>query len=375
MLDYNQIKVTKYEDYNELRQAVELEEEVTSYIPVPHFLTFNEDKYVNDKWTFNENGLKSLLSATGIYGLFSAMNASEEPQRASSYLNFIMLQDNIRKNLENKRLVVSDNEIIGVVGSRYNPYSNRQFLHDLSCDYSQDQMQLTRAVISNTKMTASFVESYEGFHLKGGTDKTDIGQTFKNSWVGDSSLKSFIWTLRLICTNGAMHKSEVSNMRANHTGDKDSMKYKLNNIIELARDQYEVVKERIETLLEIPYTDHTADRLLWNNAPLSIIPDLKDKKLWNQEKRFSIPEESVEDLKRSIKIVDNIPLSSPYGYGGIHSSSVWGSSFREKRSMYDFVESFTEHAQTCNAQTQVEIEEDAGNLTAWIAKNKKVLLN
>ncbi|HIC83881.1 MAG TPA: hypothetical protein EYO93_00645, partial [Nitrososphaerales archaeon] len=168
MLDYNQIKVTKYEDYNELRQAVELEEEVTSYIPVPHFLTFNEDKYVNDKWTFNENGLKSLLSATGIYGLFSAMNASEEPQRASSYLNFIMLQDNIRKNLENKRLVVSDNEIIGVVGSRYNPYSNRQFLHDLSCDYSQDQMQLTRAVISNTKMTASFVESYKGFHLKGG---------------------------------------------------------------------------------------------------------------------------------------------------------------------------------------------------------------
>ena len=43
--------------------------------------------------------------------------------------------------------------------------------------------------------------------------------------------------------------------------------------------------------------------------------------------------------------------------------------------MYDFVEAFTEHAQTCDAQTQVEIEEGAGKLTAWIAKRKEVLLN
>ena len=168
-----------------------------------------------------------------------------------------------------------------------------------------------------------------------------------------------------------MHRSDVSNLRANHTGEKDSMKSKLKNIIVLARDQYEVIKQRIETLLDIPYTDDTADRLLWRNAPLSIIPDLKEKKLWNKEKRFSSPEDSVEDLHRSTQIVDRIPAT----YGGVHSNRVWNSSFREMRSMYDFVEAFTEHAQTCNAQTQVEIEEDAGKLTSWIAKNKEVLLN
>ena len=375
MLNYNPIKVTKFDDYNDLREAVEIEEEVTNYVPFPWQVNFKDDKYMNDRWTFNENGLKSLFTATGIYGLFSTMKASEEPQLASTYLNHIMQQEDIKKKLETKRLVVSDNEVIGIVGSRYNPYSNRQFLHDLSCDYSQDQMQLTRAVISNTKMTASFVESWRGFHLKGGNDKTDIGQTFKNSWVGDSGLKSFIWTLRTICTNGMMHRSDVSNLRANHTGEKDSMKSKLKNIIVLARDQYEVIKQRIETLIEIPYTDHSADRLLWKNAPLSIIPDIKEKKLWNQAKRFSSPEESVEDLKRSIQIVDNIPCLPPHGYGGVHSNSVWDSSYREIRSMYDFVEAFTEHAQTCDAQTQVEIEEGAGKLTSWIAKRKEVLLN
>ena len=73
MLNYNPIKVTKFNDYDDLRQAVEIEEEVTNYVPFPFQVNFKDDKYMNDRWTFNENGLKSLFSATGIYGLFSTM--------------------------------------------------------------------------------------------------------------------------------------------------------------------------------------------------------------------------------------------------------------------------------------------------------------
>ena len=116
MLNYNPIKVTKYDSFPVLRQAVEVEDDVTSYVPVPTWITFQDDKWINDQWTFNENGLKSLLSATGIYGLFSAMSASEEPTQASNYLNKIMQQEDIRKKFESKRLVVSDGELIGIVG-------------------------------------------------------------------------------------------------------------------------------------------------------------------------------------------------------------------------------------------------------------------
>ena len=159
MLDYNPIKVKKHKDYNILKEDVEVEEETTSYIPIPLYINFTEDKYINDKWTFNENGLKSLCQYTDIYGLFSAMNASEEPEIASKYLNRLMLQENIKKKLENKRFVVSGNEVIGVVGSRYTPYSNRQFLEDLPTE----NMEMTRAVISNSKMTVSFTELFKGF--------------------------------------------------------------------------------------------------------------------------------------------------------------------------------------------------------------------
>ena len=43
--------------------------------------------------------------------------------------------------------------------------------------------------------------------------------------------------------------------------------------------------------------------------------------------------------------------------------------------MYHFIGAFTEFAQTQNADTQYQIEEEAGALTSWIHKNKAVLLN
>ena len=70
-------------------------------------------------------------------------------------------------------------------------------------------------------------------------------------------------------------------------------------------------------------------------------------------------------------IVDDIPMR----YGGEHTHEIWNSSYRDKRSIYDFVEAFTEHAQTQDAETQIYMEEDAGHLTSWINKNKEVLLN
>jgi len=367
MLDYNPIKVEKYNDYDELRQAVEVEEECTSYVPIPNQINFKDDKWINDNWTFNENGLKSFLSETGVYGLFSAMNVSEEPQIASNYLNKIMQQEDIMKKLQNKRFVVSEGEIIGVVGSRYTPYSNRQFLEDLPTK----SMNMTRAVKSNSLMTVSFTELFKGFHLRGGDDRTEIGQTFKSSHVGDSSFKSLLTTLRTICTNGMHHKIDGLNMRAYHTGGYDNMKTRLDNIIELAKDQYEVIKERVATLLEIPYTDHSAKRLLYMEAPLSIIPELKEQKLYQPQKKYGDTEACLKQLNRSIGIVDNIPMK----YGGEHTLAVWKSQYREKRSMYDFVEAFTEYAQTCDPQTQINIEEDAGHLTSWLAKHKEQLLN
>ena len=377
MLNCVPTEVNKFSNINDLKDYVENEEVSTKYVDMPQNLHFEEgdNMIVGDRyqhWNFNESGIKALFNATDVHGLYSTMTATKVGNTASYFLNTLFREDHIKNRLKNKRLVVSNDEIIGVVGSRYNPYSNRQFLDDLKPETKG--MELSRAVVSNTKMTASFNDKYYGFKLKGGKDKIEIGQTIVNSGIGDRALAFKLWLLSLICGNGMTIRSNLSELRAVHSGY-DSLKPKMLDMMANSRNQYKAIRERIETLLEIPYTDHTADRLLWNKAPINIIPDLKKKKLWNPDKKFSDPDESVKDLERSINIVNNIPRESPYGYGGEHTQRVWESSYRDQKSMFHFVGAFTEHAQTCDPETQIDIEEKAGVLTNWIAKHKEKLLN
>ena len=137
-------------------------------------------------------------------------------------------------------------------------------------------------------------------------------------------------------------------------------------MITLAKDQYEVIKERVKLLTQIPYANDTAKTFLQLEAPVDIIPQLRKEKLYNPKKKHVDVKAHNEDLNRSIKILDEVPQT----YGGIHTDAVWNSVYRDKNSMYDYVESFTEYAQTCDAQTQEEIEEDAGKLISWISNNK-----
>jgi len=366
MLNYRPIQTNRYNDFNALRHDVEIEEDFTNYTHVPIAMYFENDQTINNKFTFNEYGIKALCSATGINGLFQSMNAVEEPLMASEFLNKLFTQDNIRKELASKRFVTIEDEIVGVVGSRYLPYSNRQFLDDLFADNKNETLTLSRASTSNTKMVASFVEEHKGFQMKDGEDFTKIGISVKNSGVGNEKVRSTIWTLRPQCLNGMVHLIDKGITSAKHTGIEEAMKNKLDSMITLAKDQYEVIKERVKLLTQIPYANDTAKTFLQLEAPVDIIPQLRKEKLYNPKKKHVDVKAHNEDLNRSIKILDEVPQT----YGGIHTDAVWNSVYRDKNSMYDYVESFTEYAQTCDAQTQEEIEEDAGKLTSWISNNK-----
>ena len=228
---------------------------------------------------------------------------------------------------------------------------------------------MERATVTNTKMTANFVEKHGGFKMKDGEDFTKIGISARNSGVGDTKVSTNIFTLRPRCLNGMMHYVKRGTNSAKHTGMADLMKYKLDQIITLAKDQYEVVKDRVQTLTQIPYTNTTADTFLKLEAPVDILPQLKRDKLWTPKKKFSDVNTHHEDLSRSKKILDEVPTK----YGGVHTLAVWNSVYRDQNSMYDWVEAFTEHAQTLPAEVQLEVEQGAGELTAWISDHKEQL--
>jgi len=369
MLKHKPIETQTYSSFEHLKHNVALEEDQTSYTHVPMEIIFEDDQWINNQYTFNTHGIKALCQATNVNGLFTTMEAMEHPHMSSTFLNKLFDQQSIKNELASKRLVVNDGTIVGVVGSRYLPYSNSQFLDDLFRDDKNDSLELERATVTNTKMTANFVERSMGFKMKDGEDFTKIGISVRNSGVGDTKVGTNIFTLRPKCLNGMMHYVDKGSTSTKHTGMEDLMKYKLDKIITLAKDQYEVVKERVQALTQIPYTNTTADTFLKLEAPVDILPQLRKDKLWTYKKKFSDVNAHHEDLSRSKKILDEVPTK----YGGVHTLAVWNSTFRDQNSMYEWVEAFTEHAQTLPAEVQLEVEQGAGELTAWISNHKEEL--
>ena len=369
MLKHKPIETQTYSSFEHLKHNVALEEDQTSYTHVPMEIIFEDDQWINNKYTFNTHGIKALCQATNVNGLFSTMEAMEHPHMSSTFLNKLFAQQSVKNELASKRFVIIGDTIVGVVGSRYLPYSNSQFLEDLFRDNKNHSLELERAVVTNTKMTANFVEKHMGFKTKDGEDFTKIGLSFKNSGVGNAMIDGKLFSLRPKCLNGMMHLLNIAYTSAKHTGMADVMKYKLDKIITLAKDQYEVVKDRVQTLTQIPYTNTTADTFLKLQAPVDILPQLKRDKLWTPKKKFSDVNTHHEDLSRSKKILDEVPTK----YGGVHTLAVWNSVYRDQNSMYDWVEAFTEHAQTLPAEVQLEVEQGAGELTAWISNHKEEL--
>ena len=369
MLKHKPIETQTYSSFEHLKHNVALEEDQTSYRHVPMEIIFEDDQWINNQYTFNTHGIKALCQATNVNGLFSTMEAMEHPHMSSTFLNKLFAQQSIKNELASKRLVVNDGTIVGVVGSRYLPYSNSQFLDDLFRDNKNESLELERATVTNTKMTANFVEKRMGFKMKEGEDFTKIGISVRNSGVGDTKVGTDIFTLRPKCLNGMMHYVNKGSTSTKHTGMADLMKYKLDQIITLAKDQYEVIKDRVQALTLIPYTNSTADTFLKLQAPVEILPQLRKAKLWTPKKKFSDVTTHQEDLTRSIQILNEVPTK----YGGVHTLAVWNSTFRDQNSMYEWVEAFTEHAQTLPAEVQLEVEQRAGELTAWISDHKEQL--
>ena len=377
MLEIQTTHSQRFDNLDSLRDYAQDEHDNTRYVPIDTgLLQVNDDKHIyngHDFCQFNEHGLKSLFTAMGVNGLFPCMMATEEPRVATDYLNKLLNQDEIKETLSRKQLIIKDNQVIGVVSLQYNRYSNHRFLEDFISKHDDaNSVNFERGMVKNTKMYINWLEQeYTGIEIDGKLDRSKMGFYSGNSMVGDAPVTLDLTLFDTMCTNGMKISLMLNSMRAVHKGS-GSMRWRLGEMLKVTRNQYNKVKERLETILAIPYEDHTAERLLSNNAPLSIIPELKEKRLWHTKKKFESPEESVKDLRRSIGVVQNVPMQ----YGGSHTHNIWNSHYRNsKRSMYHYVGAFTEYAQTQSPDVQYQIEEEAGNLTSWIHKNKEVLLN
>lgn len=342
----------------------------TEYVPIEGNQLIMTNSGTLNGWTFAYKGIEDICKDISLPSLAKSLHTKTINHWDSyEYFNAVMATEESQRKLKKKRLVVEDGCIIGTVGSKYVHYPNSEFLTDIAKIVPSDYT-FTGGNVVGSKMRVNFGSESLSFDVKGRVnDKIVPGIQFRTSHVGDTVIGALVRLYRYKCLNGMTITDTKSDNRAYHVGD--DLRYKLSLMTQRTNNSLSKVQERIDRLLGIDYIlGESAGDLLYNNAPVRILPEHKKRSaLFNPKTKYKDEKVRDEVLLNSIKILDNIPND----HGGPISREIWNSSFRERKSYFDWTESFTEAAQSYSIEEQNLIEEEAGVLSSYIYDNATLL--
>jgi len=380
MLDLVENHVQRFDELDELVDYCKDEHEDVFYLPNDGdtFYMVNGRKIHSTGNTLpmegcniTEPGIKAVFTKMGVPGLFPSMMAPNETHVTSNFVNKLLDEPSIKRNLSNQQFIIDsrhpDNPIIGMVSKTYLKYSNHSFLdHFLSGNNNHD-LDFTRALVDNTKMTIKWSEKkFSGIEIDGRPDRVKLGLYSGNSMIGNATLYFLLSVLDALCTNGIMLPKSIGGSRIVHKGDR-IWSSEVENMVNDTRKSYDRVLSQIQTTLNIPFNDDNIRIMLENDAPIDIPRDSRvPHKYWTTKRKFADNVESNHALDNSINFVKRIP----YNFGGYHTNKIFNSPYRKgNTSMYHFIGAFTEYAQEQPVREQYRIEEEAGELVNWFDKN------
>ena len=388
----------KFNSYEALKDHVE--EDRRTAVERLNFTSGDQIKMKDDQFLVHQNGrdgtestygftssaLKKLFTITGCGPLYNSMTLESGLGMSSSYINDTLSPSRpyLRK-LNGYNFIHKDGIILGFFSQKYTYIQNADVLNSanehMGLSNSSSQFQFDEATIVNTKMKVRVVQEYTGFKLKNDKDDiTQLGLELKNSHIGDTALNVDIFVKRLICNNGMLMKSSKMNSRVIHKGDTGS---KIGQILSEAEYGYIDIKDRIETLIDIPYVlcsdtpsplAATAKIMLENQAPIKVLPDMSESGWYNPAKKYKDDFIRTQTLNACANNLDNVP----HKYPGVCSDMFNKYKSEDERSLYDWTEIFTERAnhQSYSITEKENIQEAVGNLVTWIAnKKQKLVLN
>lgn len=369
MLETAPVATHSFGDIDELEHFCDQEKRSIKYHDVDEFngSYFEDDCRIGDL-TFNESGMQAFLQRMEAgSGLYDTLKKINRPGLSTQVINDLMVTDRASENLGRSRFVIDEslNEIIGMVGQRYQPLHNLDVVKNIVKDKSLD---FDNAVISNTRLSLSFLDKAEGMEMKShgqdGKDFIKFGSRILNDLIGRTAVKGSVFTQRMLCTNGMCHTSNLGSIRQIHVGDYERLTDRFGEIITLCKSEYEIIKDKFEKLASIEFKPSVLAQL---GCPVDILPDIKKERLWKPSSLLK-GDDRTDAIKNTSAYIDSIPEK----FGGETTLAVWRSSYRPKKVMFDFIETFTENANSSDYEPmqKLEIQEKAGELVDWTLQNR-----
>jgi hypothetical protein len=367
-----EIEQESFRNWEDLNSYVKEEAERYVRIPIETFFThhakFTDDQFFgnNGCWVkFNDEGMKSFYRLINIPSYF--LEKLSENGLVSSILNNYLTGPNIRALLRNYQFVLDKKNmtVSGLVSKTYVPYSNNKFLEDITQIFPEliFKFEIEESYMVNTNLYLRLLSpDYEGGLMDGyggqTKDISKIGIQLSNGMTGRSSIKASFFVYRLVCSNGLILPCTEVNGTVKHSGKKDTFLKRIANNITPVIEKIRDVPKQIQTLGAISFDLEKLAELDGTKYVFDIIP----LGYWDQRKRGNLrgEEKARFDIDKIEGYIDTYALE--------HSKKVF--IWRENQSMYDFINIFTEYAQTQKPRERTKIEEKSGELANWILKNK-----
>lgn len=388
---YKPIEEKTFKSWEDLKVSTQNEEDAIVRIPMHGLLQYGaqflDDEYFGDGNTpfkFNQKGIRSMCSFLGIR--LDTLEMLERQELATYVLNDLIAQRSIQNKLESQELIVNEesNEIIGMVSKTYRGYSNYQFLQDIENLIFPKEKQISlfpedndfvfqEGYSINTLLNLRFTMQKKVGKIKGrggdGDDITDLGFQFKNSMVGESSVNINFFLHRIICANGLVAPAGSAVNRIFHSGSQESLGKRLENAFGEITRRIDQAGKMIEKLGALEFDPELLAKTNRSDMIFDIIPGSKGEII----SKFEIPNTPRDGNKKENKILREADIIKriPQRYAGDHSRQVFESYWRDNVSMFDFINIFTEYAKKLNPIKKIAVEEKAGVLADWIAKNKR----
>lgn len=207
-----------------------------------------------------------------------------------------------------------------------------------------------------------------------GGDKSLLGLQLSNAMSGGKALKMDYFVHRLVCANGLILPVGGAQARLIHSGHKDNFHKRLSEKMAGVVGSLATAKKTVEILGDVNFNAEKLAHYPDLKKLLMMIPErnLKQDAIaqFSEVTRSYLHQFKKEKLEHqtNVEIIKQIPSL----IGGKHSNNVFKSNYRDNKTMFDFINVFTEEAHKHKPEQRLHIEKEAGNLADFVVKNKKL---
>ena len=283
--------------------------------------------------------------------------------------------DRNEESMMRRRIVVDGWTVVGVVGSRYQPYQHGRLVEVIDellkgrvnggwVDVGEAwkeiraRREIARTIGTELRITLPLQRHEHSSSVQGAggsrTDASWVGVEARNGLSGECSVGIRATVFRLVCANGMVLPAADYKQRISHTGGQSKLDAEVRRILGTAGD---CLASTVEWLNALGGREFSAEALAGDRESMKLLrqmlKNLKDGGYWSRQLATG------RNGDRLPKVLEDMAASM----AGRLSGAVWRSPYRSNATWWDFVNIFTEAAQEIvSLEKQFHVEERAGRL-------------